>query len=201
MWMNQLSKGGCNKLFQSTGIEYLELLRLPYFDPATMIAPDSMHAMYLGLIHDLVSKVWGMDVDQDNSDGKDSLPAVMNLTTLQAVRQSLITGQFDTLCTFPTEYLYQLCFERSLQRPLIKLEDEMICFRSLCRAQAYVLLVPLACNDPLSTSFDHLVQCSWRSHQETRDSYMCLLLGTKKMDTVESLRTLSFYPYSPHGKL
>ncbi|TFK18361.1 hypothetical protein FA15DRAFT_603407, partial [Coprinopsis marcescibilis] len=38
-------------VFNSTGIRWSELSRLPYFDLARFVPPDAMHNLVLGLIH------------------------------------------------------------------------------------------------------------------------------------------------------
>ncbi len=116
--MGETSKAEQDKLFHSTGIQYSELLRLPYFDPVLMISPDSMHALYLGLVHDLVSVVWGMDANKGDLDGADQLPVVADLDELQQVHHYLNSGNYDDLGAMPMEYLYRLCFECGLQWPL-----------------------------------------------------------------------------------
>lgn len=47
-WRNAPTHADRQKIFKTTGVRYSELWRLPYWDPARQVAPDSMHAHLAG---------------------------------------------------------------------------------------------------------------------------------------------------------
>ncbi len=58
------------KLFEKHGVRYSELLRLPYWDPIKFVVIDSMHALFLTDIKHHCRKLWGMDINADDSENK-----------------------------------------------------------------------------------------------------------------------------------
>ena len=43
---------------KNTGVRWLELLRLPYFDPIKFIVVDPMHCLFLGIARWIVKRIW-----------------------------------------------------------------------------------------------------------------------------------------------
>ena len=58
-----------NRIVQTHGVRWSELLRLPYWDPTQFTLIDSMHAFYLRLFQHHCRSVWGMDVTFEDGDG------------------------------------------------------------------------------------------------------------------------------------
>jgi hypothetical protein len=50
--------------FDTTGLRWSELLRLPYFDPARFIVVDAMHNLFLGLIRGHIKDILGIQVNR-----------------------------------------------------------------------------------------------------------------------------------------
>jgi hypothetical protein len=51
-------------IFDSTGLRWSELLRLPYFDPARFVVVDAMHNLFLGLIKEHITGILGIKVNR-----------------------------------------------------------------------------------------------------------------------------------------
>jgi hypothetical protein len=43
-------KKDCDKVFKETGVQWSELLCLPYWDPTRCVVVDGMHNLFLGLV-------------------------------------------------------------------------------------------------------------------------------------------------------
>lgn len=56
-------------LFDTYGIRYTELLRLPYWDPVEFVVIDSMHSLFLTDLKHHCRSLWGMDVNVQDGDG------------------------------------------------------------------------------------------------------------------------------------
>jgi hypothetical protein len=59
-WRDAQSEAARAKLFQSTGVRWSELLRLPHWDPTKHIVVDGMHNLFLGLSQHHIRKVLGI---------------------------------------------------------------------------------------------------------------------------------------------
>lgn len=59
-WRDTQTLQDQEKVFDQSGVRWLELLRLPYWDPMSYSTIDSMHCFYLGLFHHHILKIWGM---------------------------------------------------------------------------------------------------------------------------------------------
>ena len=69
------------KNFESHGVRYSELLRLPYWDPTTFTILDTMHAMFLDNLKRHCRTIWGMDVKFQDGDGTEMEPSVWSMNT------------------------------------------------------------------------------------------------------------------------
>ncbi|KIK78951.1 hypothetical protein PAXRUDRAFT_162628, partial [Paxillus rubicundulus Ve08.2h10] len=49
-WRDAQMQKDHNKIFKETGVQWSELLRLPYWDPTRFLAIDGMHDLFLGLV-------------------------------------------------------------------------------------------------------------------------------------------------------
>jgi hypothetical protein len=52
-------------IFDSAGLRWSELLRLPYFDPARFIVVDAMHNLFLGLVKEHFDGILGVRLNKD----------------------------------------------------------------------------------------------------------------------------------------
>lgn len=72
-WKNTESTAHRRELFDQFGIQWSELLRLPYWNPIRFTVIDSMHNLYLGLLENHCRDVWGISVSlEDAGDGSSS---------------------------------------------------------------------------------------------------------------------------------
>lgn len=63
-WRNATTANTAQSCFDSSGVRYSELLRLPYFDPSRMIVVDSMHNLFLGLIMEHFRNILGYELER-----------------------------------------------------------------------------------------------------------------------------------------
>ncbi len=68
-WLNAGTMRERQRLYDQHGIRWSALNQLPYWDPIHMATVDSMHALFLGLLHHHICQVWGMDVSAKDGDG------------------------------------------------------------------------------------------------------------------------------------
>lgn len=68
-WRDAASELERNDLFETHGLRWTELLRLPYWDPTAFTLLDSMHALFLGNLKRHCRNIWGMDVKFEDGDG------------------------------------------------------------------------------------------------------------------------------------
>lgn len=70
-WRNAPSETIRDQIFGTTGIHWLELLRLSYFNPTRFAVVDAMHNLFLNDLQHHCRNIWGMDA------GKKSQPKVV----------------------------------------------------------------------------------------------------------------------------
>jgi len=68
-WRSASSEKERKKIFDTYGLRWSELLRLPYWDPTLFTLVDSMHAMFLGDFKRHCRDIWGMDIKLKDGDG------------------------------------------------------------------------------------------------------------------------------------
>ncbi|KAF9442396.1 hypothetical protein P691DRAFT_765263 [Macrolepiota fuliginosa MF-IS2] len=68
-WKAATSKEEQDKIFNQHGLQWSELLCLPYFNPTSSVVIDSMHCFYLGLFHRHAINIWGMDMTIEDGEG------------------------------------------------------------------------------------------------------------------------------------
>lgn len=59
-WRDALTNKARDEVFESHGLRWSELLRLPYWDPTRYALLDSMHNLFLGELHHHCLTLWGM---------------------------------------------------------------------------------------------------------------------------------------------
>ena len=52
-------------IFAQTGVQWSELLHLPYFDPTRFVVIDAMHNLFLGLINKHFQDILGIRLEKD----------------------------------------------------------------------------------------------------------------------------------------
>lgn len=68
-WQNATSEKERKSIYDKYGLQWSELLRLPYWDPILFTLVDSMHAMFLGDFKRHCRDIWGMDIKLKDGDG------------------------------------------------------------------------------------------------------------------------------------
>ena len=63
-----------NEIFETWGVRWSELLRLPYWDPTRFAVIDTMHNLFLGELKHHCVEVWGIDVKDKSGGGKKIRP-------------------------------------------------------------------------------------------------------------------------------
>jgi hypothetical protein len=111
-------------IFDQFGVRWTELLRLPYWDPISFTAVESMHILYLRILRYHCRVAWQMKIDLEDGEtpsgeGGKSIARPSDECMQKGVG-ALTTGTFATLdaCTKPI--LFHLCQDRSLRRASMK---------------------------------------------------------------------------------
>ncbi|KAJ3493779.1 hypothetical protein NLJ89_g10940 [Agrocybe chaxingu] len=65
-WLDAPTDKKRAELFESFGVRWSELLRLPYWDPINFLIIDSMHGFFLRLFQRHCRQIWGMDIKFDD---------------------------------------------------------------------------------------------------------------------------------------
>ncbi|EIW58989.1 uncharacterized protein TRAVEDRAFT_107463, partial [Trametes versicolor FP-101664 SS1] len=60
-WKEAPTEGARNSVFADHRIRWLELLRLPYWDPTCFTVLDVMHNLFLGKVHHHCRRLWGVN--------------------------------------------------------------------------------------------------------------------------------------------
>ncbi|OSD08116.1 hypothetical protein PYCCODRAFT_1358106 [Trametes coccinea BRFM310] len=107
-WLHAESTAERTALFNSNGIRYSELLRLPYWNPIIYTVVDSMHNLYLGILQRHIREFWGV-----TRGGKSpKRPSVDEMTQGE---ERLLYGTDESLETCSKAVLYHLCVDRGLR--------------------------------------------------------------------------------------
>ena len=69
-WRDAPTEGEQVEIFKQHSLRYTPLFHLPYFNPITFTIVDTMHNFFLGLLQCHCRKIWGMDLDTEDGDGK-----------------------------------------------------------------------------------------------------------------------------------
>jgi hypothetical protein len=94
-WRDATTKKERKRLFAQTGVRWSPFWKLDYYDPTTMVAVDTMHNLFLGLVQFHVREVLGIEdaqaekhrpvTDKEMNDAKRAL-ATLNTKALDRVR-------------------------------------------------------------------------------------------------------------------
>lgn len=60
-WRDATTKKERKHLFAQTGVRWSPFWKLDYYDPTTMVAVDTMHNLFLGLVQFHVREVLGIE--------------------------------------------------------------------------------------------------------------------------------------------
>ncbi|KAI6011703.1 hypothetical protein BKA83DRAFT_4571787 [Pisolithus microcarpus] len=71
-WLLATSSEQQEQIARTYGVRFLELLRLPYWDPIWFTVLDSMHAFFLRVIQQHVRYIWGLSPTAPAGDGTNS---------------------------------------------------------------------------------------------------------------------------------
>jgi hypothetical protein len=124
-WRDAETKLERDELFKIHGVRYSELLRLPYWNPVLFTVLDSMHALFLRTIPQLIRYTWGIDASAPCGDGLTSPttkpPHKPDQQSLLAGVQTLKAGQLNDqhsqiLSRLKRPVLWHLCKEFDLRR-------------------------------------------------------------------------------------
>ncbi|EIW56596.1 uncharacterized protein TRAVEDRAFT_127575 [Trametes versicolor FP-101664 SS1] len=119
-WLDARTTFEREKLFQSTGVRYSELLRLPYWNPFLYTVVDTMHNLYLGILQRHIRVIWGISVDVEDGDASGNMigvaPERPSEAKMAAGVDLLLTATTLKLRTAGKAVLYHLCLDRGIRR-------------------------------------------------------------------------------------
>ncbi len=119
-WRDARTAGEREKLFDSNGIRWTELLRLDYWNPLLYVVVDSMHNLYLGLLQRHIRDFWGISVELVDGDasGRNSnkVPPRPSKQVMDAALNVLLHGSDSALKSMGKPALFHLCLDRNLRR-------------------------------------------------------------------------------------
>lgn len=115
-WLAKTTTKAREKHFKKYGVRHSALLRLPYWNPITMLCPDPMHIWYLGAFVTLCRYIWGMDIElEDADDNIPELPAQVSPGTLIRAQEILTSGSNEKLRSLPYFVLKSLCHSHGIR--------------------------------------------------------------------------------------
>nr|VWO94193.1 STE/STE11/BCK1 protein kinase [Ganoderma boninense] len=117
-WRDAATEETQDEIYDTFGVRWSELLRLPYWDPTSFVALDSMHMFYLGDFQRHCEQVWGMGGKyRDGLDGIAYDPEKKPPTSheLKDAVKILRTGSEPALTGLRTEVLRTLCKDNGLR--------------------------------------------------------------------------------------
>ncbi|KAI9067682.1 hypothetical protein FKP32DRAFT_1609294 [Trametes sanguinea] len=119
-WLHADSTAEREQLFQTTGIRYTELLRLPYWNPVLYIVVDSMHNLYLGILQRHIRDFWGINVLVSDGDASSNnsvkAPARPSEKVMAIGVDHLLYGSDSDLLSDGKAVLFHLCLDRGIRR-------------------------------------------------------------------------------------
>ncbi|KAJ8514310.1 hypothetical protein ONZ45_g8127 [Pleurotus djamor] len=116
-WRDANSTAERERLTQSTGIRWSELLRLPYWDPIQFTVIDTMHNLFLGLYQSHCREIWGMNIESRDGDATEdhhTPPHVPSAEDMASGRDFLRNRSLKQLEKCRKEVLYYLCQEQGI---------------------------------------------------------------------------------------
>ncbi|KAJ3551842.1 hypothetical protein NM688_g4476 [Phlebia brevispora] len=197
MWRDANSEAERTTIYDTYGIRWSELHRLPYWDPVFFTVVDSMHNHYLGLLQDHCRHIWGMNLQ--DKDGEGQYPPE-RVTYAQLHQDKMTAGWYylqqqdrDKLLKCPNAVLWHMCVKADLRRARARekkpLVEELLTWRS---SPSYKL--PLGI-EALVTDFEPPPPSTSGATQEDLDNATAALAKGTTFDSLknrklEVLRTL-----------
>ena len=117
-WRNARSMKEREQIYNEAGVQWSELLRLPYWDPTKHTALDPMHALFLNAFGTHVEKIWGVNREVEGDlQGITAEAPKKSFTAdeMQAAYVVLRTGTKTSLGSLRVNVLRQLCREQMLR--------------------------------------------------------------------------------------
>lgn len=117
-WLDAQTDHEREELYNEHHIRWSALLELPYWDPTRFITIDSMHGFYLGLFHNHIRAIWGMDVKFEEGPEQCSFlsSATPRPDEITRALHSIATENVDVACnSIKAPVLQHLCRERGLR--------------------------------------------------------------------------------------
>lgn len=144
-WRDAATQEDRQAIYDTHGVRWSELLRLPYWEPTNFVVVDVMHALFLGNFKRHCRTIWGMDICFADGDGSRADESNDNaLPTAEIVQAHLALRGADKPEFWKTncKIMHQLCRDMQLPLPkkpvkkeLGKLLDEYVCFPPLQQAR------------------------------------------------------------------
>ena len=119
-WRNARNSTEREAAFERYGARWSALLDLPYWKPLEYTVIDSMHNHYLGLLHNHLRSVWGMNIEAEDGDGTSNptkkRPPVPAPKVMQSAIAILASKDKERLLKLKHHVLWHLCATRDLRR-------------------------------------------------------------------------------------
>jgi hypothetical protein len=125
-WKAALTPADRKKIEETHHLRWSPLLELPYWNPSSSTVIDSMHNLYLGLVHDLFRNIWGINTEYDGGDGELRPKAPLHRPNSGVISSLLDTIRqeddmpklLETLCKkgVSRAALWYICFDYGLRR-------------------------------------------------------------------------------------
>ncbi|TFY82685.1 hypothetical protein EWM64_g1325 [Hericium alpestre] len=123
-WKNAKTPDDQQHIYETYGLRWSELLRLPYWNPLLFTVIDSMHNLYLGVLKYHCRTLWGMDIAADDEDPGNhpprATPARPNPLAMKKAKQLLLDQKFTALKASNKPLVWHLCLDLGLRRASTK---------------------------------------------------------------------------------
>ncbi len=73
-WRDAKTEAERKKIFDTHGLRWSEMLRLPYWDPTRYAVVDAMHNLFLGDLRHHCREVWGINIKDQKTAAKKAVP-------------------------------------------------------------------------------------------------------------------------------
>lgn len=73
-WRDAKTEAERKKIFDTHGLRWSEMLRLPYWDPTCYAVVDAMHNLFLGDLRHHCREVWGINIKDQKTTAKKAVP-------------------------------------------------------------------------------------------------------------------------------
>ncbi|KAA1479136.1 hypothetical protein DENSPDRAFT_788840 [Dentipellis sp. KUC8613] len=119
-WRDAQTKEEQDQIYDERGVRWSELLRLPYWNPFQHTVIDTMHNLFLGLLHHHCRTLWGMDIKSNDSDLTSAIPTAKiparpSQDVMQKAVSILDSNDLSGLTKLRKPVLWHLCADKGIR--------------------------------------------------------------------------------------